>query len=151
MSKPLVDIVAVVISKPMLIGIYKDNKLIETIKKEGLTSDILPSVFDEILKKYNINSIIYSKGPGSFMAIKLAYVFFKTLEITKNIKLLSADGFYFNKNTPIKAVGNSFFVKKEGIISIEKNQKEGIFDLPLNLNFEDFSEENEPLYILKAV
>ena len=151
MSKPLVDIVAVVISKPMLIGIYKDNKLIETIKKEGLTSDILPSVFDEILKKYNINSIIYSKGPGSFMAIKLAYVFFKTLEITKNIKLLSADGFYFNKNTPIKAVGNSFFVKKEGIISIEKNQKEGVFDLPLNLNFEDFSEETEPLYILKAV
>jgi len=151
LSKPLVDIVAVVISKPMLIGIYKDNKLIETIKKEGLTSDILPSVFDEILKKYNINSIIYSKGPGSFMAIKLAYVFFKTLEITKNIKLLSADGFYFNKNTPIKAVGNSFFVKKEGIISIEKNQKEGVFDLPLNLNFEDYSEETEPLYILKAV
>ena len=151
MQKPLVDIVAIVISKPMKIGVYKDNQLIEAIEKEGLTSDILPKIFDELMKKYKINSIIYSKGPGSFMSIKLAYVFFKTLEITKDIAFLAADGFYFNKNSPIKAVGNSYFVKKEGIISIEKGLKEGEFFLPKVLKKEDFSNDTLPLYVLKAV
>ena len=151
MQKPLVDIVAVVISKPMLIGVYKDGSLVDTIKKEGMTSDILPEIFDNLLKNYEINSIIYSKGPGSFMAIKLAYVFFKTVQFTKDIKLLAADGFYFNQNSPIKAVGNSYFVKKKGIITLTKNEKEGEFILPEKLNFNDFSEEVEPLYILKAV
>ena len=151
MQKLLVDIVAIPISKPLKIGIYHNNKLIEKIEDNGLTSEILPIIFDEILKKYKINSIIYSKGPGSFMAIKLAYLFFKTLEISKNIKFLAVDGFYFNKNFPIKAVGNSYFVKKEGIISIEKNLKEGEFCLPDELKKEDFSQESVPLYILKAV
>jgi len=151
LQKPLVDIVAIVISKPMLIGVYKDGCLVDTIKKEGMTSDILPEIFDNLLRDYKINTIIYSKGPGSFMAIKLAYVFFKTMQITKDIKLLAADGFYFNQNSPIKAVGNSYFVKKEGIITLTKNEKEGKFILPGKLNFNDFSEEVEPLYILKAV
>ena len=151
MQKPLVDIVAIVISRPLLIGVYENGELIETIEKEGMTSDVLPLVFDELLQKLRINSIIYSKGPGSFMAIKLAYVFFKTLEIVKDIKLFAQDGFYFNENTPIKAVRNSFFVKKEGIITLKKNEKEGEFKLPMRLKFDDFSEDAEPLYILKAV
>jgi hypothetical protein len=151
LQKPLVDIVAIVISKPMKIGVYKDNKLIEVIEKSGMTSDVLPALFDELLKKYEIDSITYSKGPGSFMAIKLAYVFFKTLEITKNINFLAVDGFYFNQNSPIKAVGNSFFVKKEGIISLEKDLKEGEFTLPKELKKEDFSKDTSPLYVLKAV
>jgi hypothetical protein len=151
LQKPLVDVVAIVISKPLKVGIYQNNKLVETIEKEGLTSEILPVIFDEILRKYEINSIIYSKGPGSFMAIKLSYVFFKTLEITKNIEFLAADGFYFNKNQPIKAVGKSYFVKKEGIITLEKNLKEGEFFLPKVLNKKDFSDETAPLYVLNAV
>jgi len=151
LQKLLVDIVAIPISKPLKIGIYHNNKLIEKIESNGLTSEILPVIFDDILKNYEINSIIYSKGPGSFMAIKLAYLFFKTLEISKNIQLLAVDGFYFNKNSPIKAVGNSYFVKKEDIISIEKNLKESEFYLPDELKKEDFSQEASPLYILKAV
>jgi len=151
LQKPSVDIVAVVVSKPLLLGVYENNKLIKTVKKEGKTSDVLPLIFDELLKSYNINSIIYTRGPGSFMAIKLAYVFFKTLQITKNINFLATEAFYFNKNKPIKAVGNSYFVKKEGIITLEKEKVEGEFTLPESLNKNDFSEEVEPLYILKAV
>jgi tRNA A37 threonylcarbamoyladenosine modification protein TsaB len=151
LQKCLVDVVAIPIASPLLIGIYKDKKLIKEIKKEGKTSDILPEIFDEILKEYEIKHIIYSKGPGSYMAIKLSYIFFKMLEITKNITLLATDGFYFNNNSPIKAVGNTFFVKKEGIISLEKNLKEGEFKLPKRLNFKDFSKETSPLYVLKAI
>ena len=151
MQKHLViDVVAIVISKPLKIGLYKDKKLFKEITKDGLTSEILPEIFDEILKNYKINSIIYSKGPGSFMAIKLSYIFFKTLQITNDIKLFGVNGFYFNNNKPIKAVGNSFFVKKEDIITLEKDKKEGEFFLPKTLNFDEF-EDDEPLYVIKAV
>jgi len=151
LSKPLVDIVAITISNPLLIGVYEDKKLIKVIKKEGKTSEILPEIFDELLKKYEIKNIIYSKGPGSYMSIKLSYLFFKTLEITKNINFLAKDGFYFNNNKPIKAVGNSYFIKKEGIILLEKNLEAGEFFLPQKLKIDDFSKDTSPLYVLKAV
>ena len=151
MQKLLVDLVVVSISSPALFGIYKNGKLIKSIVKEGKTSDILPLVFDEISKKYNIKKIIYSKGPGSYMAIKLSYIFLKTIEITKGIKLYGAEGFEFNKNKPIKAVGKSFFVKENGIISIKKGLEAGDFVLPENLDEINFSEDNAPLYILKPV
>ena len=151
MSEHLVDIVAIPISNPLKIGIYENNKLIEKIEKEGKTSDILPVIFDELLKKYKINHIIYTKGPGSYMAIKLSYLFFKTLEITKNITFLAADGFEFNNNKPIKAIGNSFFIKKEGIITLEKNLKAGEFFLPDEIDLKEFSKDTSPLYVLNPV
>ena len=151
MSKRLVDVVVVPIAKPMLVGVYENGKLIEEIKSDGLTSDVLPEIFDELLKKYEIKHIIYAKGPGSYMAIKLSYVFFKTLEIAKGIKLLAQDGFFFNSSAPIKAVGNSCFVKKDGIISITKNVKEGEFCLPESIDINDFSEDVSPLYVLSPV
>ena len=151
MQKHLViDVVAIVISKPLKIGLYKDKKLFKEITKDGLTGEILPEIFDKILKNYKIDSIIYSKGPGSFMAIKLSYIFFKTLQITNDIKLFGVSGFYFNNNKPIKAVGNSFFVKKEDIITLEKDKREGEFFLPKTLKFDEF-EDDEPLYVIKAV
>ena len=151
MQKPTVDLVCIPISKPLLVGLYKDNLLFKEIKKDGLTSEVLPEIVDEVLREYDIKRVIYAKGPGSFMAIKLAYVFFKTLEISKDIEFLAQDGFYFNSNSPIKAVGSSYFVKKEDIITIEKDLKEGDFFLPEKLNLNDFSKDTAPLYVLKAV
>ena len=151
LQKPLVDIVAITIASPLTIGVYKKGRLIKSIIKEGKTSDILPVVFDELLKNYKINSVIYTKGPGSYMAIKLSYIFFKTLEIAGNIKLLAADAFEFNNNMPIKAVGNTFFIKKEGIISIEKEKTQGEFFLPEKLNMINLSRDVSPLYVLKPV
>ena len=151
MQKPLVDLVAVTIASPSLFGVYENNKLIETIEKEGKTSDILPIVFDDLLKRYSIKRVIYSKGPGSYMAIKLSYVFFKTMEITKGIELFGADGFEFNENRPIKAVGKSFFVKRNGIITLKKNEIPGEFRLPKSLDEISFSKDASPLYILNPV
>ena len=151
LQKPSVDIVAIVISSPLKIGIYEKGKLIESIQKVGKTSDILPEIMDTLLKKYNIEHIIYTKGPGSYMAIKLSFIFFKTLEIAKNIKLLAAEGFEFNNNKPIKAAGNSYFVKKQGIISLEKNKKQGEFFLPKEIDITLFDKDTSPLYVLSPV
>jgi len=149
--KQHIDIVIIPISSPIKIGLYKNRVLFEEIVSNEMTSEFLPQFFDEVLKKYEIDNIIYSKGPGSYMSIKLTYIFIKTLEITKNINILAVDGFYFNQNSPIKAVGNRFFVKENDTITIKKAEISNSFELPQKLNFDDFSNEIEPLYILNAV
>jgi len=52
---------------------------------------------------------------------------------------------------PIKAIGNSAFVKENDTITIKKTKSSNSFELPQKLNFKDFSKEIEPLYILNAV
>ena len=87
------------------------------------------------------------------MAIKASYIFLKTISISKNIKFLACDGFYFNQNSPIKSLGNKWFVKDKNSIILKEDQvlyvKE--FALPEVLDISIFSEESEPLYVLPAV
>jgi len=147
----VIDIVIISISNPIKIGLYKDNKLFETIQTKEMTSDFLPKFFDDILKKYKIKNIIYSNGPGSYMSIKLTYIFLKTLQITKNIDVFAQDGFYFNKNKPIKAIGKKYFVKENDTITIKESNEVGEFELPQSLDYSNFSSEIEPIYILNAV
>ena len=81
MQQSNVKVIVISIAHPILVGIYEDNLLIKTISKEGKTSDILPKLFDKIFEEYNVKEIFYVSGPGSYMAIKIAYVFLKTISI----------------------------------------------------------------------
>ena len=74
-----VDLIVIALSSPILIGVYENNNLIQTLSSEGRSSDFLPSAFAELLEKYAINSVTYANGPGSFMAIKVTYLFFADL------------------------------------------------------------------------
>jgi len=146
-----IDIVIIPISKPLKIGLYKEGELFETFESEEMMSEFLPSFFDKILDKYKIDRVIYVNGPGSYMAIKLAYIFLKTLQIVKGIEFLATDGFYFNDNMPIKAIGNSYFVKENDTITLKKVENGGEFKLPEVLDYSKFSTKVEPIYILNAV
>jgi len=138
-----------------LIGVYEDNTLIEKFQSQEKTSDILPKLFASILKKYDVKNLYFAKGPGSFMAIKITYLFLKTISIAKNMPLFATDGFAFNQNSPIKAVGTLYFIKKDGKISTQKiddiKKKIKPFDLPKILDKKIFTSECEPLYILPAL
>jgi len=142
------------LTPPLRIGIYHDSSLIENIHSDGKTSDTLPLLFDEILKKYTIDSLYFAKGPGSFMAIKVTYIFLRTLSITKNIPLFATEGFTFNDNNPIKATGALYFMKKDGKILTEKiitPLTRQDFTLPTTLERTHFTSDVEPLYVLPAV
>ena len=143
----------IALSSPVLVGIYKDGELIDSYKKESQTSEILPVIFEEILHKYEIKRLFYTRGPGSFMAIKVTYLFLKTLSIVKDIKLLATEGFSFNENRPIRALKKVYFVKNNDkiVTKIYKDEIEQKFFLPKTLDEEIFSEEIEPLYVLPAV
>ncbi len=141
------------LSSPLKIGIYKDDKLIKEYVKTEQTSEILPVIFAQILQTYKIKTLFFANGPGSFMAIKVSYIFLRTLSISLGIKLLGVDGFEFNNNRPIRAMRKVYFMKKDGKIETEiMNQDiEQKFELPEYLDKSVFMKNCEPLYVLPAV
>lgn len=147
------DALVIALSSPILVGVYKDGSLIEEIKDEGMSSDVLAEIFDSLLKRYTFNHFIYAKGPGSFMGIKVTYLFLKTLSITKKVPLLATDAFFFNQNSPIKAVGKLYFVKNRGIIELKPIESPEMiaFSLPENIDIEKFDADNLPYYGIDAV
>ena len=150
----MIEILVITISNPLLIGVYENKKLIKEHKLDGKTSDLLPSLFIELLKMYDIKRIIYVNSPGSFMAIKVAYIFLKTICITKDIEFLAIDGFEFNQNSPIKALGKKYFIKDQNKVKVDFLEKDCIihdFNLPTSIEKYNFNEETLPIYNLPAV
>jgi len=157
MQQSSIKVIVISISNPILIGIYEEDVLVKTISKEGKTSDVLPSLFDEILIDYDVKEIFYVSGPGSYMAIKIAYIFLKTISIVNEIKLYALSGFDFNNNSPIKALGKKYFFREE-IDSEEKivmkfleDNKIEEFTLPIDMKNIKFTENTLPEYNLPAV
>lgn len=148
-----VDVLLIALSSPIKIGIYENNTLIDTISIKDKSSDALPKIFDEIFKKYKVEKLFYANGPGSFMAIKVAYIFLKTISIIKKIPLFATDAFYFNENSPIKAIGKLYFVKISSEIKTQKLETvpEATFELPDELEYDEFTKIATPLYMIGAV
>lgn len=147
------DVVVIALSSPILIGIYKDGALVEEIRNDGMSSDVLAEIFESLLKRYTFRTFIYAKGPGSFMGIKVTYLFLKTLSITLKVPLLATDAFFFNQNSPIKAVGKLYFVKNRTTIELEPIESPELiaFSLPENIDLEKFDSDTLPYYGIDAV
>jgi len=148
-----VDILLIALSSPILIGVYENRQLIDSIESKEKSSDVLPLLFDELLKKYEVQNLFYANGPGSFMAIKIAYILLKSISILKNIPLFARDAFYFNNNQPIKAIGKLYFVKISSEIKTQKLETvpEMTFSLVDVLKYNEFSKIATPLYEIGAV
>ncbi|SMP86132.1 hypothetical protein SAMN06313486_1023 [Epsilonproteobacteria bacterium SCGC AD-308-P11] len=148
-----VELLFITLSSPILIGVYEDTKLIDSVVSEEKSSDILPKIFEEMLNKYNVKALFYSNGPGSFMAIKIAYIFLKSMSILKNIPLFATDAFNFNENNPIKAIGKLYFVKVASEIETQKLEIAPVvsFSLPNVLDYNEFDKQNAPIYGIGAV
>jgi len=147
------EAVVVALTTPVLVGVYKEGELIEEIRCEGMSSDVLAEIFDALLKRYDFSRFIYARGPGSFMGIKVTYLFLKTLSIVKKIPLLATDAFFFNQNRPIKAVGKLYFVKNSSTITLEPIEfpEVGEFALPQRIDRTNFDSDNLPYYGIDAV
>ena len=153
MHKIEVDLLFLALNSPIKIGVYENGILISELQTEQKSSEILPSLYEELDLKYSIKSLFYANGPGSFMAIKIAYIFLKSLSILKNIPLFATDAFFFNENKPIKAVGKLYFVKTSQGIETQKFDELILcnFVLPKFLNYDDFDTQTAPSYGIGAV
>jgi tRNA threonylcarbamoyladenosine biosynthesis protein TsaB len=150
---PKVNIVVIALASPILIGVYAGDKLILTHESEDQSSEYLPVIFEKLLNEYEIEKIIYANGPGSFMAIKMSYLFLKSLEIVKGIELFSALAFEFNDFSPIKALGKLYFHYENGEILTAPLGDATLksMSLPKELDYKNYSTDTEPNYVLPAV
>lgn len=87
------------------------------------------------------------------MAIKVSYIFLKTLCISLKLPLYACDGFEVNDNNPILAFGKNYFIKDNGkiILKIFDKEIENNIKLPKYLKDANFTNEIEPLYVLPAI
>ena len=152
-EKPVADLVLVPLASPLLAGVYVEGKLVRSWEEEGKTSDILAPLYEKIDRGYAIRNVYFARGPGSYMAIKLAYVFLRTLQVAKGIGLYAVDGFYFTGGEPIKAAGRRWFRKEGEEITtfLPESEPQTRFLLPDRLVPDDFSQPVDPLYILPPV
>jgi len=146
-------ILIIAIASPLLIGVYKDDLLIETIESEHKTSEVLLKILTELSEKYNYKEVLYTNGPGSYMAIKLTYITLRSLEILKGISFEGCDAFDLNGVNPIKAMGKLYFIKEKETIITKKFDEaiEQRFKLPSMLSEVTILNDNKPLYMLPAV
>jgi len=152
-SPKVFTLVIVSLSSPLLLGVYQNDILIKNYSSDKKTSEILLLLITEVLGTYRINKIIYTRGPGSYMAIKLTYIMLKTIEITKGIPCFGCSGFAFNQGLPIKALGNLYFIKeKETIITKKYKQPvDASFALLETISDLILDSESIPEYKLPAV
>jgi len=133
--------------------VYEENTLIKTISSEKKTSEALLPLIIECLDEYPIGSIIYTRGPGAYMAIKLTYIMLKTIEIIRDIPCFGCSAFSVNEGEPIKAIGNLYFIKEKETIITKKYEQpvETHFRLPHSIHDLTIDEESIPEYNLPAV
>ena len=141
------------LSSPLLLGVYQNNILVETLKSDKKTSESLLPLVEDVLQRYELDRIIYTRGPGSYMAIKLTYIMLKTIELIQKIPLFGCSAFECNGDKPIKAIGNLYFIKeKETIITKKLQEKiEQAFWLPKTLDELRLDKDATPDYSLPAV
>lgn len=150
---PEYTLLIIPIASPLLMGVYKDSMLIETFSSEKKTSEIVLPLVEKCLAKYDISKIIYTRGPGSYMAIKLTYIMLKTIEIMRDIACFGCSGFSVNGGEPIKAIGNLYFIKEKETIMTKKYEQpvDAQFALPQSIQDLKIDEESTPEYNLPAV
>lgn len=138
---------------PAKIGIYDNNlNLVKSYEINNYVSVELSSVIQEILQEFNISELIYANGPGSFMSLKIAYVFFSTLSLVLNIPLKATSAFSFSKQKLIKANNNFCFALNEYgeiILKAVSNYKCDLC-LPVKLQI-SYESDNLPNYFIPAV
>lgn len=139
------------VDSPLQAGIYQEKKLIQTFECQGRVGEELYPLLEEILEHYELSALYHLQGPGSFTAIKLTHLFLRTLSIALKIPLYGTDSFAFNGGAPIKAYGDSYFIKKGREIEVCRlcsPPSLAPWKLPLILDDSLFSLASEPLYVL---
>jgi len=147
-------LVIIPVASPLLIGLYRENQLIKSVSSEQKTSDILLPILTELMNTYPVSRMIYTKGPGSQMAIKLTYIMLQTIEIVQNIPCFGCSAFSFNGGKPIKAIGNLYFIKEKETIITKKFEhaiEEATFYLPQSIHTLKIDKISMPEYNLPAV
>lgn len=152
-ASPEYTLLILSISSPLLLGVYRDNELIETLKSDKKISEELLEMIDGIMRRYPLSAMIYTRGPGSYMAIKLTYIILRTIEIVKKVPIKGCSAFCCNGGKPIRAIGKLYFVREgESVVTKKFEQAPSQkFSLPSSLDSVTIDRTVTPDYHIPAV
>ncbi len=154
MPKEPVTLLLLSVASPIQIGLYdRSGQRIEAFSYEQKASAVLYSAFEAIEGRFEITALAYARGPGSFMGLKLGFVFLRSYAIVKGLPMYAADSFLFNEGAPIGASRSRSYVKEGDRISIRRLESppKSAMALPDRLDWSAMDAPLEPLYIQPAV
>ena len=137
-------------SEKLLIGLLKDDKVLEEVsKKEKSHSEHIMPTIETVLENNgvdvkDINKIIVINGPGSFTGVRLGVTIAKTLAYTLNatiypISSLEAYGESSNENYDLICLKDT-----KGVYSAKKEDGKYIdFEYRKNSDFDLFVKDND--------
>ncbi|GHV10482.1 glycoprotease [Campylobacterota bacterium] len=141
-------------TRPTRLAIYgEDGGVIEQFQSDlPLTESLYDAIkaFDEA---YAIERVLYARGPGSFMGLKLGYLFLRSFALGRGIDFLAADSFALSGGAPIHSHSKRWFVLENGSAAIRSfdSAPAEVLSPPERLDLTLFSAETAPNYILSAV
>lgn len=137
-------------SSKLLIGLLKDNEILETVSKEekSHSEHIMPSI-EAILENNsidvnNINRIIVVNGPGSFTGVRLGVTIAKTLAYTLKAEIypissLEAYGESNDEDFDLICLKDT-----KGVYSAKKEKGKYLdFEYRKNSDFDQYVKENK--------
>ena len=131
----MIEILVITISKPLLIGVYKDKQLLRKIEQNGLTSDELPILFKDLLEEFDIKTILIGHSERRHILGETQEEISKKYEFYKNL------GFKI-----IYCIGEPLEVKKYGL----EKTLEYIFEqfIGIDTNYENLILAYEPVWAI---
>lgn len=152
MSLPKVTLLLLTIAKPTVVALYdENNRFLKSYAFEEKITDGLYKTVKEIERSFEIVRVAYANGPGSFMGLKLGYVFLQTYSAVRDIPFVATESFTFADK--IHSNGKRWFVKSVDSVDLIVLDDSPIDmpNLPERLDLMLFSDSVEPNYILPAV
>ncbi|MDR3347856.1 MAG: hypothetical protein LBN32_04505 [Helicobacteraceae bacterium] len=151
---PDVTVLLISAAQPAKLAVYDDRfACIERLENALPLSEWLYGAMKSIVQRYNVARVAYARGPGSFMGLKLGYLFMRSFSLAARIPFVAASSFDLTSGAPIKAHGKRWFVIKDGAIAIESFETPPAdrLLLPDQLDMSMFSGAVLPEYVLNAV
>ena len=150
MSLPSCELLFITLGSPLLVGIYQNGELKQSISSDKPNSEAITELLAELKKQYKITKIIYTNGPGSFMGLKVAFVALSVFAGVYGCEFGAVSGFSLNGNAPIAAKKGFSFVLNDDKISLEPVLGVSA-SLPKSLKNLSISTDVLPNYVLEAV
>lgn len=154
MPKLPVTVLLISASRPMRLAVYdRVGAKLESFESDAPATESFYPLFKAIDEKYAIEKLAYARGPGSFMGLKLGYVFMQTLALARNLPFTAASSFVLSDGAPVQAHGKRWFAQEANGIGVKlfEAAPEDRLLPPDRLDLNLFDTNTEPDYFMPAV
>lgn len=154
MPKLPVTVLLISASRPMRLAVYdRAGAKLESFESDAPATESFYPLFKAIDEQYAIEKLAYARGPGSFMGLKLGYVFMQTLALARNLPFAAASSFALSGGAPVHAHGKRWFVPQGNEVSVQTFDPapENRLLPPDRLDLSLFDTNTEPDYLMPAV